>query len=1091
MLNPDADLLKSPKTIENIWDSVLYTNLDEPKHEDSKKLSASKLSFVEGLPQDIRLCNTGAILERKMLETILKKVSKGLSDRDNKKLVAFVAKSLLKGKINLGWDVATPSKPITFYREPSCFRPDRFVLLHKARQIQQAVIDLPYTDDRKVECGRILLSAILFGGLIDKQWITSWLTSLEERQVFSDQQYLWIEIKRIVRYAHKANDKNSDKKIRGENDQDIAIHRRWFADPLSRLLICRWLTQPPVKKHVINNSFWQASIQCFLKYANMEDGLKKSFSDLMVMGEMALRLEAPPNLASYAAGILTSVSLPEPVWTRILSGKTVPQQRRDHNDPDDANQISGNTKKLASAAGRHSPADLSLQQEYLKKVRRLLGGKTQLGLNREAIKQHIHKMIQTEPLSEITHLLLEWSYYLLSREASTVQRYLGAIGSYLIAAFEKEEFVEQEPPWFEARYEKVLANIKGEKEKTFARKTLGRFHRFLIMTYGAPDLGKGFFSGRVGPAEYTVDANLITCTEFDRIKRSLGGDDPMRTRVATAALIIAILGFRCGLRRNEAYYLRVRDIQGIRYPEIVLRPHSKRGLKSGASTRRIPLHILLHKDELTLLMAWCNERAVNGNAPLFSKMSRSFTMYKPEQLFGPVRASLHQVTGDESLRYHHLRHSFTNWLFIRLNGDTGGLRNRASFLDHPVFDDNSVLQLRQALLGNELLGRKGAFATTLLCGHADPETTFRNYIHLCDFMLGEQLARNNKSATLDIRQISNLSGLPAPTVYNYYGRKSGTDWRKIFLIAAKRSEIKDPVSMAVAVTYRDVTIEYPENERSEMRWIAVVRALTQFQIDLLPMSTISEVSGYPEDTVQSWISNASYIAKLKVSGSHGGYRHRVVAQHMELSGHDSEGREIWSPKEGITVKSYTRKPRHSNGPRAKKPEERKKEWKKPVSQQVHPAHFPVTPRQVSDRELMQRIMGTFEGLSTRERDYVLDFADFFCENFVLNSGGIWYEDIAWAKRHVHVLRMLGIPMSCVQLLDLETEEETAAESKKRRIDWEKKLEIKSASWISAEKRISMKRISCSIGIRVLSKAGGKGSYAFRYAMYLIRIGYWE
>lgn len=1091
MLNPDADLFKSPETTENIWDSVLYTNLDELILEDSKKLSASKLSFAEGLPQDIRLCKTGAILERKTLETLLNKVSKGLSDRDNKKLVAFVANSLQKGKIHLGWDVAIPSRPFRFYREPSCFRPDRFVLLHKARKIQQAVIDLPYTDDRKVECGRVILSAILFGGLVDKQWISSWLIALEERQVFSDQRYLWLEIEKVIRYANKANDKIGDKKIRGENEQDIIIHRRWFADSVSRLLICRWLNQTSVNKHVINNSSWQSSIQCFLKSANLEDCLKNSLSDLLAMGEMALRLETPQNIASYATGVLNSVSLPEPVWTRILSGKAVYNQRSGHKEREDITQISDTHSVLASMSGHDSPADQSLQHEYFKKVRKLLSGKSPSGLNRESIKQRIREIIQTAPLSEINRLLLEWSIYLLSLEASTALRYLGAIGSYLIAACEKQEFVEQEPPWFEAQYERALSNIKMEKEKIFARKTMGRFHRFLVAKYGAPDLGKGFFAGRVGPAEYTVDANLITCTEFDLIKRALGGDDPKRPRVATAVLLIAILGFRCGLRRNEAYYLRVRDIQGDRYPEIVLRPYSKRGLKSGASTRRIPLHILLNKDEQALLKAWCNERAVNGNTPLFSKMSRSFTMYKPEQLFGPVRVALHQITGDESLRYHHLRHSFTNWIFIRLNGDAEGLRNRASFLDHSEFDKDRVLELRQTLLGNELLGRKGAFAAALLCGHADPATTFKSYIHLSDFMLGEQLVRLNRLTSLSIQQISNLSGLPVPTLYNYYDRRNGADRKSIFLVAIKKSKIKESASMPIAFNYNDVTIDYDDVERFEMRWMAITRALSQYQIDLLPPNTISETLGYPEETIQSWITNASYIANLKVSETHGGYRHRVVAQHLELSGHDPEGREIWSLKEGITVKSFKRKPRHSSGPRAKKPEDRKSEWKKSISQQVHPTHFPVAPRLVSDRELMQRIMGVFEGSSKEERDYILDFADFFCERLVLNSGGIWYEDVAWAKRHLHVIRMLGIPISHVRLLDLETEEETVAESKKRRKDLEKALEINNAIWINTEIRKSMKRIRCSFGIRILSSAGGNGSYAFRYSMYLIRIGYWE
>jgi integrase len=772
-----------------------------------------------------------------------------------------------------------------------------------------------------------------------------------------------------------------------------------------------------------------------------------------------------------------------------LSGKSVPRICGDQTVHDGTIHISA-IPKFSSASGNIFSADPSIQKEYLKKVRRMLSGKTQLGLNRVAIRQQIRELIQKEPLSQINHLLFEWSCSLLTHKASTVLRYLGAIGNYLILAFENEEFVEQEPAWFESHYEQVLATIKRDKERSYARKTLGRFHGFLTVACAVPDIGRGFFSSKVGPAEYTVDANLVTCAEFDRIKRVLGGDNPQRCHTATAALIIAILGFRCGLRRNEAYYLRVRDIQGGQYPEIVLRPYSKRGLKSGSSTRRIPLYILLCKDELDLMMAWHAERSGNGNAPLFSVMSGSFTMYKPEQLFGPIREAIQQVTADESLHFHHLRHSFTNWMFIRLNGEAGRLRSCARFLDHSEFDDDRVQQLRKTLLGNETLGRKGSYATSLLLGHAEPVTTFKNYIHICDFMLGAQLRQNDSVAALDIHQLSNLSGIPEPTLYKFYHKTYGMDLHKILLIALKKAGVMESASTNIAFDSPDVVIDFRVGERLENRWMAVIRAMTLFQKNLIPVIQISEELGYPVDTIQEWISNANYLANRKVPGTHGSYRHRVVAKYLELFGHDSEGRELWKVKENIAIKCYYRIPRHSNGPRAKIIGERSKVWKKSISQQVHPDHFPVPPRQASDRDLTQRIMTAFESLPENERNFIFDFADIFCENYVSNAGGIWYDNIAGAKRHIQISRLLGIPISHLQLLDFDTKTEKPEEAKKRRNDWEKALDIKNATWISSEERNSMKRITCNIGIRILAVNGGKNSYGFRYAMYLIRIGYW-
>lgn len=1090
MMKSDFKTSKLTEGTGGIWQAALAraNGIRDPK---AKTLYAAKLGFVNGLPPDIRLCNPGAVLEREPLELLLKKVAKDLSDKENEKLVAFVARSLLKGRSNLEWEVAIPARPIACYREPSCFRPDRFILLHKARAIQQAVIDLQPFDDRKLECGRILLSAILFGGMLEKNWIISWLKALEERQVFCYKQFLWIEMSRIARYGHPSNDGTDGKKAEG-GVQEIVIHRRWFPDPVSRMLICRWMTSNTPLGQVVNNSTVMSSINCFLKVASLESSvnIKKTadqLTDLLSMGEMALRLELPPNLASYATGTLVSVSLPEPVWTRLLCGRSVPHSHGDEVQ-NEALEANANPRELASELEHGSPADLSLQQDYLTKLRRMLSGSMS---NREKIRQHIREEIPKHKFSDINCRLFEWSDYLLTIKPLSVHQYLGTVGKHLIAAFENEEFIEQEPSWYETLYEQVLTNIKSEKEKYRARNLLRRFHKFQIDKFGAPYLGAGFFFSRGGPPEDTVDANLVTCHEFDRIKRALGNDDLQRPRVATAAIILAILGFRCGLRRSEAYYLRVRDIQGGLFPEIVLRPHARRGLKTRSATRRIPLHILLPKDELDLLISWHKDRKGDGNAPLFSKKSYRYSMYKTKQLFDPIREAMHRVTGDKTLRFHHLRHSCVTWLFVRLNGDASGLRSRGSFLDHPEFDDDRVLQLRRLLAGNESLGRKGLYAIALMVGHADPSTTVTSYIHVCDFLLGQQHIHSNYTYSLNVNQIANLSGLPVPTVYKYYGKEIGVDWQRIFSISGARADVQHPTSMETALENIEFLVDYPEEDLLEMRWIDIMKAISLFQIKRLSVNTISEKMLYSEKTIRSWIGNLQYLAKLKVPGKLGAYRHRVIAPHLELSAHDAEGREIWVLKEGTTAKGYTREPQHSTGPRAKKPEQRKTKWRKSPSQQVHPEYFPRAPKLSSDIEFLEKIMQAFEKLTEIEKECVIKFADYYCENFVLNSGGIWHNNIKCIENHLHILTLLGIPKSNIQLMDFAITTETAKESQERRKNLGKKLAIKKADWIKSRKRISMKRISCGTSVRIKPQVGHSASYSFRFAMYLIRIGYMD
>lgn len=1084
-----SDLISAPVGTGYIWRPTYAQNTRETV----SSLTSAKRSFIEQLPSALRSCERKATLTREQLDAILQEFTRRISTRDFGKLVRFISRSLRKGERELSWTVAVPANQFHYPREGSFFRPERFQLLHRARAIQQAVLTLPCTDSWQVEYGRLLLAAILFGGLLDTTWLTAWLTAVKDRHVFRNQRYLWVEMQRSVQGGHQKRDDHRNNRPDPDDGQEVTIHRRWFADPVSRLLICRLLANEMNQGKAVSVSLLQSSINQFLVAANLEEPRGISISKLVLMGEMVVRLAVPANLASYATGSLVSVSLTEPVWARLLTGRLIPNHHLDEELSEESLHVSHVSPQNQLIPGTRQQAPYVRQQDFLKETRLLLGGKIPSGGNQAKIWREIMALISLRPLSPINRLLFQWAAYLISphgrNKASTALRYLGAIGNYLIVVCGTDDCAEQEPSWYQQVYEKVLGAIRREQEKSYAHRTLGLFHRYLVAHHGAPPLENTFFITRTGPPELTVDANLLTCTEFDRVKALLGYDDPQRPRYATAAIILAILGFRCGLRRNEAYFLRARDLKGNRHLEIIVRPYTKRGLKSGAATRRIPLYALLPEDELQLMLEWRSTLLGQDNTLLFSRTGLADSTYQAEQLFGAIRKAMHQATGDSTLRFHHLRHSCLTWLFVRLNGDGGNLRSRADFLDHHEFDDIRVQCLRHELLANETLGRKGAYATALFSGHTDPATTFRNYIHICDFLLGNQLTRSSKLTSLNNRQFANLSGIPAPTVYRYYDKSSCLNLPGLLENAAKRAGIIEPPSWQNFVPFSAPPMRFGKEHAAEMRWTGVMKALALFQSQKRTPLEISETLGFHEDTIRAWFDNVRYLANLRVPGQQGAYRHRIVAKNMRLTGYDSEGREVWNIK-GLQ-KTYYRPARH-----VQKPQPRSllsyTIWKKSASQQMHPDLFPTPPRTNGDKQLLHTIMSTFERLNPQQRLFVTDFADFFCENFILNSGGVWYLNPTWTKKHIETALMLAIPASSLQLIDIETIGETAAGIASRRAEWEKSLVLKKGiTWTIAEQRLSRKRTSCGVSIRVLAKPGGTASYAFRYAMYLIRIGYWE
>ena len=93
--------------------------------------------------------------------------------------------------------------------------------------------------------------------------------------------------------------------------------------------------------------------------------------------------------------------------------------------------------------------------------------------------------------------------------------------------------------------------------------------------------------------------------------------------------------------------------------------------------------------------------------------------------------------------------------------------------------------------------KKGLLPFSLL-GHADPETTFMSYIHLCDWMLGRELSAPAALPAFDVDVMVKLTGLSRATVYRAQ-LTEGTirlsaswDWDKLFRNFTE-SRFQDPL----------------------------------------------------------------------------------------------------------------------------------------------------------------------------------------------------------------------------------------------------------------------------------------------------------
>ena len=157
---------------------------------------------------------------------------------------------------------------------------------------------------------------------------------------------------------------------------------------------------------------------------------------------------------------------------------------------------------------------------------------------------------------------------------------------------------------------------------------------------------------------------------------------------------------------------------------------------------------------------------------------------------------------------------------------------------------------------------------------------------------------------------------------------------------------------------------------------------------------------------------------------------------------------------------------------------------------ARPGQFPAEPSSQRELESVRSMMVSFEKLPKDERARLVEFSEYFCQNFSMESNCVWHRSTDTALKHLEALGRLGVPKNRTTLVDIATAGEAKEVTRKRRSEWERRLGLKGANWTVGEKRKSSKRLGSTVGIRVLQEAGKpKSSYAARYAMYLIRIAY--
>ena len=470
----------------------------------------------------------------------------------------------------------------------------------------------------------------------------------------------------------------------------------------------------------------------------------------------------------------------------------------------------------------------------------------------KAIPSELERFLQRQGISPILQLMGHWAIDLArygGRKkdkllADTIATYLSRISPLLdhADAF-SDPFLLDADSWQDV-YDNILGRTHGGISNRIS--ALNDFHQFVERTYGIPPVDIGGISGQA-----RVDARLLSPREYYRVKGVLKAR--ARTdRWASVQELVLILGYRCGLRRNEALGRLFADFAGIDDPllddvQLLVRPNKNGRIKTEAGTRTLPLRILLTEEELNRLEGFCADRRqlISGNPGMRSIFAEEVGGYRamPQaQIFDPLTRLVNEVTGDGTFRFHHLRHSFVSLVFLRLIENWPGEHIPAEWRQDeegknclPSMDAPFWQKLRLPGPGQAL------WEVGMLAGHASPSISLHSYSHLVDWLARSFLWRRN-NPNLHIREQAALLGKSLAATEKFRQRQEiPSDKRLASHLAEKLAEHWPRVGRKVLPKLREyVPPELSEPDELEPHQTITYRDAYEL---MLAMETIVPVGG--------------------------------------------------------------------------------------------------------------------------------------------------------------------------------------------------------------------------------------------------------
>ena len=441
-------------------------------------------------------------------------------------------------------------------------------------------------------------------------------------------------------------------------------------------------------------------------------------------------------------------------------------------------------------------------------------------------------------------------------------------------------------------YEEALADSETPGVRRKLVRVLREFQRYLEIEHKAEPINSAEVFG-IGAGLVPVDANIVTDQEFvdirDRFAKGSGKALPTLTmaqdddQLSESAWLILTLAYRCGLRRMEVLKIELVDVLLHLFPELLVRPNEYRRLKTKSSTRKMPLFALLNAEEIDRLKQWCHKRLEEEKISpyssfLFALPKRNHKFIPQESLFKLLHQVMREITGDASLRFHHLRHSFASRMFVLLAAYPPKCKARviSTLPGYASAFDNSD-QLRSALLGMTGTTRRLVWAVCGLLGHSGPDVSLEHYIHHLDIVLAEALT--HEAIAPSIAAVTKAAEKSTSQAYRHRKDDSLDTWadhlfQKSFAGEPRRARKHEGEATSIA----NVNSSPPmtKEKEAELALYRLWECLFDIKTSGKSIETLSQIHGVVATNLTRYSANADWLFSLKTSEKPDSHRHRFM-----------------------------------------------------------------------------------------------------------------------------------------------------------------------------------------------------------------------